>query len=168
MKCVSCGEELAEGTLLCPKCGRAVEEADVARQKAAAGQLTKKEFYKLSGVKNCRTSILSSAVVLYICGGATLLASVLLSDVLAASIIDGILLLLLGLWLQLGKSRVCAIITLVYGIFNLVIVMMQSGRLQGWWILAAGIWAVIHTFRFNSMWNKYRKEGIIPKDALER
>ena len=120
MKCVSCGAELAEGSLLCPQCGRVVEAADVARQKAAAGQL------------------------------------------------DAILLLALGLWLHLGKSRICALVTLAYGILNMVMAVISSGQLQGWWIALAGAWAVAYTFQFHKMWNKYRKEGVVPKDAVEK
>ena len=52
MKCVACGTELEAGALLCPNCGRVVEEADAARQKAAVGQLTKKEFYALPDRKS--------------------------------------------------------------------------------------------------------------------
>ena len=97
MKCVACGTELEAGALLCPNCGRVVEEADAARQKAAVGQLTKKEFYALPGMKACRTNIRSSAILLYISAGVTILASVLLREVIAASLIDGILILALGL-----------------------------------------------------------------------
>lgn len=168
MKCVSCGAELAEGSLLCPQCGRVVEVADVARQKAAAGQLTKQDFFKLPGMKACRSNIISCAVVLYICGALTILAAVLLQDMFVTSVLDGILLLALGLWLHLGKSRICALVTLAYGILNMVMAVINSGQLQGWWIALAGAWAVAYTFQFHKMWNKYRKEGVVPKDAVEK
>ena len=42
MKCVVCGEELAENALLCPRCGSVVRREDVVRQQAASRQLTKK------------------------------------------------------------------------------------------------------------------------------
>ena len=89
MKCVSCGAELAEGSLLCPQCGRVVEVADVARQKAAAGQLTKQDFFKLPGMKACRSNIISCAVVLYICAALTILAAVLLQVTISRKIGEG-------------------------------------------------------------------------------
>ena len=59
MKCVVCGEELAENALLCPRCGSVVRREDVVRQQAASRQLTKKEFYELAGMKSIRGSIVS-------------------------------------------------------------------------------------------------------------
>lgn len=65
MKCIACGTELAEGALLCPQCGRVVSSADAVRQKAEAGNLSRKEFYKLPGMKACRGNIRTCAIVLY-------------------------------------------------------------------------------------------------------
>ena len=166
MKCVACGTELEEGALLCPHCGRVVEAADVVKQKAAAGQLTKKEFYKLPGMKSCRSNIICCAIVLYICAAGTILVALFLQGEMMASLLDGILLLGLGLWLQFGKSRVCAIITLLYGIANVAIVAMQTGNIQGWWIPLAGAWAISYTFKFHKLWKKYLKEGEVPKEAI--
>ena len=110
MKCVGCGAELEPGALLCPSCGRVVSSEDVAKSKARSGQLTKKEFYKLPGMKSCRGNIRGCAIILYFCSGMTILASVLMQVLtsssvmdgfqISASIIDGVLLLALGLWLQ--------------------------------------------------------------------
>ena len=74
MKCASCGTELAEGTLLCPVCGRVLSSEEVAQSKAEGGKLSKKEFYKLPGMKSYRSNIISCAVVLYICAAVTILA----------------------------------------------------------------------------------------------
>lgn len=167
MKCVTCGTELAEGTLLCPVCGRVVSTEEAIKSKAEGGHLTKKEFYKLPGMKSCRTNIRSCAIILYICAGVTILASLFLQE-LSSSILDGILLLGLGLWLQLGKSRVCAIITTCYGFLGLGLVLMTSGQIQGWWIPLAGIWAIVYTFKFHKLWNQYQKEGVLPDEAVSK
>lgn len=166
MKCIACGTELPEGALLCPSCGRVLSSADVVRQKSEGGKLTKKEFYKLPGMKACRGNIRGCAIVLYFAAGMTLMASVLLQDILMASVIDGILLLALGLWLQLGKSRVCAILTLCYGIYNMAIVAITAGQIQGWLIPLAGAWVVAYTFKFHGLWSKYQKEGVLPQEAV--
>ena len=167
MKCMGCGAELQEGALLCPACGRVLSSEDVAKQKAEGGNLTKKEFYKLPGMKACRGNIRGCAIILYFCSGVTILASLLLTDTLSASIIDGVLLLALGLWLQFGKSRICAILTLAYGLFNMIMVAIQAGEVQGWLIPLAGAWAVVYTFKFHHLWGKYKKEGVLPKEAIK-
>mgnify|MGYP006977109087 CR=1 FL=1 len=177
MKCVGCGAELEPGALLCPSCGRVVSSEDVAKSKARSGQLTKKEFYKLPGMKSCRGNIRGCAIILYFCSGMTILASVLMQVLtsssvidgfqISASIIDGVLLLALGLWLQFGKSRICAIITLCYGIFNMVMVAIANGQVQGWLIPLAGGWAIAYTFKFHSLWRKYEKSGELPDEAVK-
>ena len=159
MKCASCGTELAEGTLLCPVCGRVLSSEEVAQ--------SKKEFYKLPGMKSYRSNIISCAVVLYICAAVTILASVLIEG-MGASIVDGILLLGLGIWLQIGKSRVSAIITTCYGLLSVGLVLVTAGRVQGWWIPLAGIWAIVYTFKFHNLWNKYQRDGVLPEEAVKK
>lgn len=166
MKCMGCGAELQEGALLCPACGRVLSSEDVAKQKAEGGNLTKKEFYKLPGMKACRGNIRACAIILYFCASVTVLAAMFL-DMLMASILDGVLLLALGLWLQLGKSRVCAIITFCYGLFNMIVVAVQAGEIQGWLIPLAGAWAIFYTFKFHHLWGKYKKEGVLPQEAIK-
>ena len=167
MKCALCGTELAEGMSVCPVCGRALSTAEVIKNNAQGRQLSKKEFYKLSGMKSCRTNILSCAVVLYVCAGATLLAFVL-ADGMSAAILDVLFLLGMGLWLQLGKSRVSAILTTCYGMYSVGIVLLTTGNIQGWWIPLAGICAIVNTFKFHNLWNKYQKEGVLPKEAIKK
>ncbi len=166
MHCVACGAELPEGALLCPSCGRVMSSAEVAKVKAKSGVLTKKEFYQLPGMKACRNNIRGCAIMLYFCAGMTTLAAVLLRSILLASIIDGVLLLVLGLWLQFGQSRVCAILTLCYGVFSMVIVAIEYGKVQGWLIPLAGVWATIYTFKFHNLWGKYKKNGELPQEAI--
>ncbi len=147
MKCYSCGAEIQDNVLVCPQCGCAVK-------KPVQTGLTKKEFLKTADMKSCRTNILVAAILLYFSAAVTLL--------LTQSWLDVALLLGLGLWLHIGKSRVCAIITTVYGLINMVIVSIASGSLGGWLILAAGIDAIFYTFKFNSAWKKYQEQSAAP------
>lgn len=124
--------------------------------------MTKKEFYKLPRLKDCRSSILASAIICYFSAGVTLIASFLLQGYVSASILDGILLLALGLWMQLGKSRVCAIILTCYGAFNMILMLALYGQVQGWLIPVAGILGIVYTFKFNKLWDRYIKEGVLP------
>lgn len=125
-------------------------------------KVSKKEFYKLPGVKTCRTNIRTCAILAYVCSGFTIFASLLLSDYLASSIIDGLLLLGLGLGVQLARSRVCAIILAGYGLLNMAIALVSYGTVQGWLIPVIGIYAIIYTFKYQKMWENYDKNGIMP------
>lgn len=165
--CVACGAEMEKGALICPKCGWVVNQADVIKSRAAGGTLSKKEFYQLPGMKSCRNNIRGCAIILYFCCAMTVLASFLLTDTLSASVIDGVLLLALGLWLQFGKSRICAILTTCYGIFSMIVTMKATGNIQGWWIPLAGVWAISYTFKFHKLWNKYQKDGVLPDEAVK-
>ena len=126
------------------------------------GPMTKKEFYKLPRLKDCRSGILASAIICYFSAGVTLLASFLLQGYVSASVLDGLLLLGLGLWMQIGKSRVCAIILTCYGAFNMIYMLMLMGQIQGWLIPVAGISGIVYTFKFNKLWDRYIKEGMLP------
>ena len=81
-------------------------------------------------------------------------------------IIAALLLVGLGIWLQLGKSRVSAILTLVYGSYSMIVGSISSGRLQGWWVPVIGGFAVYYTIKFNKLWKQYQKSGVLPDEAV--
>ena len=200
MKCVVCGEELAENALLCPRCGSVVRREDVVRQQAASRQLTKKEFFELPGMKTYRNNIRSCGVVLYLCAAMTVLMALfewgetsamangltrqiitsvppsLMSGIVTTilsflirfdRIIAAALLVGLGIWIQLGKSRVAALLTLIYGSYSMIIGSLEFGRLQGWWEPVIGGFGVFYTFKLHGLWGKYRRSGTLPPGALE-
>lgn len=166
MKCVVCGADLADDALLCQQCGSVVRKEDALRQKAAAGKMTRKEFYKLPGLKACRSNILGCAIVLYICAASTTAMAALTWPLGALALLDAGLLLGLGLWIQLGKSRVASIIALAYGVYNVIITLMIANRIQGWWVPLAGVWGIVYTFKFNKLWNEYQQNGKLPENAV--
>lgn len=81
-------------------------------------------------------------------------------------IIAALLLVGLGIWLQLGKSRVSAMLTLVYGSYSMIVGSISSGRLQGWWVPVIGGFAVYYTIKFNKLWKQYQKSGVLPDEAV--
>lgn len=171
MTCGGCGAQLEEGALLCRSCGRVLSSEEVAKQRAEEGKLTRKEFYRLPGMKACRNNIKGCAIMLYVCSAMTTLASLLwevLEDpTLRTSWVDGVLLLGLGLWLHFGKSRICAALTLGYGLFGTIMVFMNAGVIRGWWIPLAGGWALVYTFKFHNLWGKYKRNGELPDEAVK-
>lgn len=166
MRCVVCGAELPDEALFCQQCGNVVRKEDALRQKAAGGKMTQKEFFKLPGLKSCRTNILTCAIILYICAAATGAIAIIYWEYSALSILDAALLLGLGLWLQLGKSRVSAIITTAYGVLNVVLTLIATGSIRGWWVPLAGILAIVYTFKIQKLWTQYQESGQLPEEAL--
>lgn len=126
---------------------------------------TREEFYALPGMKNLKTTIVAEAIVLYACAGLTALFGMASSDIMTW-IVDALLLVGLGLWLHLGKSRVCAILILSYSLLNMAGSYLMIGRMQGIMILLAGIASVQATFKYHGLWNRYRKTGQLPAEVL--
>lgn len=120
--------------------------------------MTKDQFYKHPNIASVRSQIRSAGIICYVVAGITLVLSTLGGNPFGA-LLDVLLIVGLGLGIQLGKSRVCAIILTVYGALNTIMVTLQQGRIGGWWILLAGIYAVIYTFKYQSAWVEYQKTG---------
>lgn len=125
--------------------------------------MTKEEFSKHPNIAPVRSQIRSAGIVCYIVAGITLVMSVLAGGIwgIIGVIFDVMLLVGLGLGIQLGRSRVCAIILTVYGVFNTIVVTLQNEALGGWWVLLAGIYAIIYTFKYQGAWAEYLKTGIV-------
>ena len=158
MKCSKCGTELENNALVCPFCGQVVSDEDRAKEKYGDKNMTKAEFLDLSAMKSCKSNIVSCGIVLYVLGVINIGLEIY-SGILP---LDGIFLILLGLGIHLGKSRVCAVLCTAFGVFNVIYLIMTTGRFAGWWILLAGIYAIIYTFKFHSAWSKYQKDGTLP------
>lgn len=82
-------------------------------------------------------------------------------------ILAAVLLVGLGIWIQLGKSRVASVIVLIYGAYSMIMGSLSAGRLQGWWVPVIGGFAVFYTFKFNKLWGQYRRSGTLPPGALD-
>ena len=110
--------------------------------------------------KKYRGNIIASSVIIYICVGINLLLIAFLHTY--TSLIDVAIMLGLGLAIHLAQSRVCSILLCVYGVINTIYVFLSSGTFGGWLILVAAIYAIVATFQYQSVWNKYSKSGQIP------
>ena len=164
MKCSKCGQELENDALVCPFCGQAVSDED--RQQAQYGgkDLTKKEFLKLPGMKTIKSNVNSAGIAFYVLG----VLNIVIYAALGSFPWDGILLIVFGLGIHLGKSRVCAILSLIYGIFGVVVALLTTGNVTGYLIVVAGVYAVMYTFRFHKAWNDYQKNGTLPVEKEKK
>ena len=178
MICPVCAKEIPDGLTVCPICGAALTAQPNAFPQNAAPQNTAfqyaaptapagvpaqmptsvKQFIKsmshIQEYKQMGTGITISAVVLYICAGLTMMIGLLNGSY--AVFIDVLVLVGLGLWIQLGYSRVAACLALVYSIFSMILTTISTGRLSGYWIVIAAVCGVIFTFKDASAYKNYK------------
>ncbi len=163
MNCEKCGSVIEVGQLVCSNCGAAVAEPQVAPVQEQSGawqeKMSKKEFYKHPNLNSVRKEINSCGIVLYILAALNLVISLLSGS---AGILDAVLLIGLGLGIQLGKSRACAVILTVYSIINIIVLLVSTGSFGGYLIAIAGVYSVINTFKFHKLYKEYCATGIVP------
>ena len=128
--------------------------------------MTRREFYKSSEMDSVRKSINGCAIAGYVVAALSLVANLLLLDN-PSGIIDTILIIILSILIQTIQSRVAAVILCVYGVINMAIITMYTGRFGGWWILVVGVFAAINTFKFHKAW-KEEKEFEVEKAQLRQ
>ena len=158
---MNCGSDQQDGAKFCGVCGAAfpAEPGGYAPSAApAAAAETKKEFMNLPENAALKKQLVTSAVFCYVCAAINL-AIVLLTDSGYYPLIDVVLLVGLGLGIHLARSRVCAVILCAYGVINAVLGIAQDGKISGYLILLAGVYAVISTFRLDKQWKAYRGEA---------
>lgn len=118
------------------------------------------QFAKLPQVKQASTNVLVGAICIYICAFISLVLNVFVNENIFA-IIDIALMIGLALGVQFARSRVCAILLLIYSLINMIISIAVLGTLGGWLIFAAAIDAVIGTVKFQSLWENYKRTGMV-------
>lgn len=124
--------------------------------------LTKKEFLKHQNLSDISVNIRGAAILLYICAAITLIGMIMSGSML--SIIDMLLILGFALAIHLLQSRICAILMLVYALFNVVVIYLTTEKFGGYLVLIGAIYAVIYTFKFHKAWKAYQKDGTIPEE----
>lgn len=161
MKCPTCGAELQPGQKVCPSCGTAQRMdqpwGNPATPAATAENrnITKAEFCRNYAEDKIRKNIRGTAILCYICAALTAVVGIMFNPFM---LIDAAVVLVLGLAVHLKQNRVCAILLLVYGIVNCVIMLLNTGRLSGWLIILAGVFAVIYTFRLEKKYQAFRAQ----------
>ena len=117
-----------------------------------------KEFYQKHCSDSVKKNINGAAITLYVCSAITLLlsfaATALGVDIMAAAL-DAFLLLGLALGIHIGKSRACAVIVLVYSILNCLYALIATGKMSGYLIIIAGVYATIYTFKARKEYKEY-------------
>lgn len=123
--------------------------------------MTKSQFSKHPNMKKCRSNILGSAIILYVCAAITFLLNVVVMKNIYG-MADVMILVGLALGIQLAKSRVCAVIIMIYSILNVFYMIIETGRIGGYLVVIAAVWAVVYTFKFQDAWQTYLRTGMVP------
>lgn len=161
MKCPTCGTDIQSGQKYCPSCGT-VQKADrpwgdPSAPASTAGErdITKAEFCRNYAADKTRKNIRGAAILCYVCAVITAVIGIMFNPLM---LIDAAIVLVLGLVIHLKQSRVCSIILLVYSVVSCVIMFLDTGRLGGWLIVLAGVFAVIYTFRLEKEYQAFRAQ----------
>ncbi len=124
-------------------------------------KMTKKEFNKNEKVKPLISQIRAVAITAYILILINVVVMVVTSQY--GLIVDILIILGLSLGIHLVKSRVCAIILLVYSLGNIIYISISREQLAGYWIALVAIGAVSATFKYGKAWKEYTVSGKLPE-----
>lgn len=124
-------------------------------------ELKKKEFFKRYASKRNIKSVNGAAALTYLC--VVISAGLAVSALNYFALVEVVLIAGLALGIQIAKSRVCAVLLLIYSALNTILMSVSTGSLAGWLLLAAGLWAVESTFALHKEYKKYLEDGTIPE-----
>lgn len=123
--------------------------------------LAREQFDQHPLVQKYCKNIRASAIVMYVCAGITLLANVVAAQNIAG-LLDVAILVGLGLGVHLARSRVCAYITLAYGVFNLIYMLVEYHIPGGYLVILGAVCAVGATSQYWKAWKNYQQTGQFP------
>ena len=158
MKCPTCGTEVQPGQQFCTYCGANLPAAQAWGNPYANAaffvnrNISKSEFCRSYAPDNMRKNIRASAILCYISAAVTAVFAIMFNPFM---FLDVIIVLVLGLLIHLKQSRVCAVLLLAYSLFNCVVMLQSTGQLSGWFIILAGVFAVIYTFQLEKAYQEF-------------
>lgn len=148
MICKSCGRANEQGAKFCKSCGAPLEGGVDVQQNNKVGYQQKNmgyQQYDMSGNMNFGTTRMTKEEF-------NQCANIF-------GLLDVIIVIGLGVGVHVAKSRACAVVLLVYSVFNMIYMLLLAGMPGGWLILVCGIYATIYTFKYQSAWQRYQQTG---------
>lgn len=118
--------------------------------------MKKREFAKTYYKENIYKEITSCAIGAYILAAIGLVIGFVLD---MNSVLDAVIVVALGLWLQFGLSFPASIILMIYSIFNCIILLVTTGRPGGYLYILLGIFAIKYTNMLSKEYKRYKEEG---------
>ncbi len=155
MICKSCGRANEQEARFCKSCGAPLENgADVQQNNMSYQQnnnigyqnnnmgyqqynmsenmnygttrMTKEEFSQCANIKPITKNITAAAIIAYVVGVISLITNVILGSNIFG-LLDVIIVIGLGVGIHMAKSRVCAVVLLVYSVFNMIYMLLHAG-----------------------------------------
>lgn len=180
MICQSCGRANEQGAQFCKSCGAPLTSSDNVQQSmqnnafqqnngyqqygmpenvyAGTTRMTKKEFDQCESIKPITKNLMVAAIITYVVGAISLIANVILGGNIFG-IVDVAIVVGLGMGVQFAKSRACAVVLGVYSVFNLIYMLILTGRPGGWLIIICAVYSIMYTFKYQKAWNTYQQTG---------
>lgn len=177
MFCPKCGKELENGAAFCGYCGasipaqpqhgsyrqqsgsyvqqpfsKTVSAASVNRQ-----SVSKKEYIENYAPYALRKNIKNIAIVCYGLAAISAVSSIALTGSFMA-LIDVVVFVGITLGMHLGKSKICAILLLIFSIGECVLTTIMLGMFSGWWWIVLGILAVSTFVKLDKQYNIFLAE----------
>ena len=121
---------------------------------------TKKEFLNLADNVKLKKNLRGAAIICYVCAALTLVAGLFIMDTGMLVLLDVAILVILGLGIQLKQSKVCAVLLTLYAAASMIITYVQTGKLTGYLVLLAGIYALSSTFQLDKQWKAYQSQSL--------
>ncbi|MBQ9278687.1 MAG: hypothetical protein IJ224_08635 [Lachnospiraceae bacterium] len=123
--------------------------------------LTRKEFINLPRMSNIKKNINSCVFAFYIVSGINFVMG-LVGTSPAMVYFDVAFVFLMGLLLQMTYSKIVGLLSLGYGILNMIIFIIYVGYPGGYLIVIIGMLATSATFKFDKAWGEYINTGKKP------
>ncbi len=127
--------------------------------------LTKNEFFAKYASETEKRNIKTACVLTYLSVAIMLFIAFEMHSLYIA--LSSLPLLALGLGVHIAKSRVCSVLLLIYSCVDTVLLSIHMQRPWGWWVIIAGVLAVISTFLFDKKYRAFVEEGAAAQLAME-
>lgn len=171
MFCPKCGKEVENGAAFCGNCGASITaqpqygsynqrqsapetvfSASVNRQ-----SVSKKEYIENYAPYALRKNIKNIAIMCYGLAAISAVSSIALTGTFL-TLIDVAVFVGIALGMHLGKSKLCAILLLVFSIGECVLTTIMLGMFSGWWWIVLGILAVSTFVKLDKQYNIFLAE----------
>lgn len=122
-------------------------------------QVSFRKFVNEIGDPKIKKEMNSVGIIGYILAAINLLISIVSMNL--NGIVDVVLIAGFSLGIHIGKSRICAILLLIYGAINFIVMTAQYGRPAGYWGLILGICAIREFYKAHKQYKEYISNKII-------
>lgn len=177
MVCDKCFAWYEDTEMRCPKCGAEGENQSI-EERPESG-LTEKEkpkfimnkeaFYKHENLSTLRISMRICAIIMYVLLAYTLYATFVIFAYLdfVFPLLLACVLMALIICVHKLKSRVAALFLLIYFVFNLFSLVINSENfIMGIGLVVISSLFVLYTIIYQKAWKDYQQTGVVPEIKL--